>query len=120
MNKKKLLICEDDESILDILHMVFAQSGFTTVLSTSCVEMNALVEREKPDLVILDRWMPGKNGDIALQQLRQMPANKDLPVIMLSASHDGADVAKAAGANAFVAKPFNVTELVETVRKLVN
>ena len=120
MVKKKLLICEDDESILDILNMVFESAGYTTVLSTSCTHMNELVAKEQPDLVILDRWMPGKNGDIALQELRQQAAWASLPVIMLSASHDGAAIARAAGATAFVAKPFNIEELLETVRQYVN
>lgn len=120
MDKKKILICEDDEGILDILHLVFEQSGFSTILLNSCAGMEVLVEKEKPDLVLLDLWMPGMNGDVALQQLREKPVHKDLPVIIMSASHEGARIAQAAGATAFVAKPFDVLQLVETVRKYVN
>ena len=120
MGKKKILICEDDQSILDILHLVFVDSGFSTVLANSCTGMNELVAGEKPDLVILDLWMPGMNGDIALQQLRKQPATQDLPVIIISASHDGAQIAHAAGATAFVAKPFDINKLVDTVRKCLN
>jgi len=120
MGTEKILVCEDDESILEILQLVLADSGFTTVLSNSCSGINELVARERPGLVILDLWMPDMNGDVALQQLRGQPATSDLPVIMISASHEGAAIAKGAGATAFVAKPFDINHLVETVRKCLH
>ena len=117
MSNKKILICEDDQSILDILHLVLMHAGYNTVLSNTCTGINELVAEENPNLVLLDLWMPGMNGDIALQQLRQKPATMDLPVIIISASHEGAQIARSAGATAFVAKPFDINHLLETVRK---
>ncbi len=70
-----------------------------------------------PDLLLLDIWMSGWNGRDICMHLKQQEATKSLPVILFSANKDTAKIAKEAGADDFVTKPFNMNELLEKIAR---
>jgi CheY-like chemotaxis protein len=117
---KKILICDDDEGILDVLELILEETGHTIVPEINSLNVLALLDQQKPDLVILDLWMPVLSGDQLLKMIRTIPAYSHLPVIIVSASRDGEQIATDHSASAFIAKPFDYDSLIEMVEKLLN
>jgi len=118
--KKTILICDDDEGILDMLEMILEDSGYHTIPEKNSLNVYNLVEQQRPDLLLLDLWMPVLSGDQVLKSLKSNPATKDLPVIVISASTEGKHIATEAGASAFIAKPFDIDQLITKVEALLN
>lgn len=112
--KKSILIIEDDSSIRRFLATTMGFEGFFS-LQASCAQegFDALCKNEV-DLILLDLGLPDMSGLQFLQQLRQ---NSQVPVIVVSAIHDGADKVKSldAGADDYVTKPFDIKELIARI-----
>ncbi len=116
---KKIIVCDDDEGILDMLQLVLEENGFDIIPEKNSLNIYSLIEKEKPDLLLLDLWMPVLSGDQVLKNLKNNPQTKGLPVIIISASRDGLEISKNAGANEFVAKPFDLDFLLNKVKDLL-
>ncbi|HEX7366174.1 MAG TPA: response regulator [Pelobium sp.] len=119
MSSKKILICDDDEGILDVLGLILEDSGHTIISEINSLNVKTVLETQHPDLVILDLWMPVLSGDQILKMIRNHPQYHDLPVVIISASRDGEQIATALKADAFIAKPFDYDELLEVVEGLI-
>ncbi len=119
MMSKKVLVCDDDEGILDMVSFVLEDSGFEVIPESNSLNVSSLIEKEKPDLLLLDLWMPVLSGDQVLKMLRSNPETKDLPVIVISASTEGQKIAQEAGASAFIAKPFDIDQLIDRVETIL-
>jgi CheY-like chemotaxis protein len=115
MLAKKILICDDDPGILDMLELILDETGHQIIPESNSLNVRALMEREKPDLVVLDLWMPMLSGDQVLRVIRENPVTREIPVIVISASTDGKEIAKRAGASDYLAKPFDVDKLLSMV-----
>ncbi|MFN0256427.1 response regulator [Pedobacter ureilyticus] len=120
MKRKTILICDDDPGILEMLELVLEDTGHDIIPEANSLNVRAIVNKKVPDLVILDLWMPVLSGDQVLKMFRENPSTKDLPVIVISASTDGNDIALKAGATHFLAKPFDVEKLLELVEEYLN
>jgi DNA-binding response OmpR family regulator len=120
MDNKKILVCDDDHGILEMLQLILEEEGYQVILEENSVNALKRIESESPDLVLLDIWMPVISGDQILRSLKADPSNLGLPVLMYSASTDGKTIAKNAGADDFLAKPFEIDTLLERVDKLIN
>jgi CheY-like chemotaxis protein len=116
---KKILICDDDEGIIDVLSLMLEDTGHNIIAETNSLNAYAIIEAEKPDLMILDLWMPVLSGDQILNRIRMSPQHQTLPVIVISASRDGEEIAKNAGATIFIAKPFDMDHLLAVVQDLL-
>lgn len=119
MNSKKIMVCDDDQGILDVLEMLLESEGFTVFTEINSTNLIKQIQIDKPDLILLDLWMPLLSGDQVLKAIRNTQNIKDLPVIVLSASVDGDDIAADAGANDFVAKPFDLDHIVSKINGLL-
>jgi CheY-like chemotaxis protein len=119
MMSKKVLVCDDDEGILDMVSFVLEDSGFEVIPESNSLNVYNLIEKEKPDLLLLDLWMPVLSGDQVLKILRSNPKTKYLPVIVISASTEGQKIAQEAGASAFIAKPFDIDQLINRVELIL-
>jgi DNA-binding response OmpR family regulator len=117
MGNKKIIICDDDEGIVDVLEMFLENTGHKIIPECNSLNVKTLIESEKPDLIILDLWMPVVSGDQILRMIRSTAETKDIPVIVMSASRDGADIAAAAGASEYIAKPFDFDNVLAIVDK---
>jgi CheY-like chemotaxis protein len=115
MQAKRILICDDDPGILDMLELILDETGHQIIPEANSLNVRALMEREKPDLVVLDLWMPMLSGDQVLRVIRENPVTREIPVIVISASTDGKEIAKRAGASDYLAKPFDVDQLLSMV-----
>lgn len=118
MYKKKILIADDDPSICDAVVMIMEEAGFQ-----ASYELNGekIMEMKNgfPDLFLLDIWMSGTDGRDICKHLKTQKATKHIPVIMISANKDTEKIAKEAGADDFLSKPFEMTELLAKVSKYV-
>lgn len=116
---KKVMIFDDDESIQLIFRFIFESKGWTVYAFPDCDEVEKRVMFFRPDLILMDNWLPGTGGKIAVQLLKKNPGLKDIPVIYVSANADVAGLAKQAGAERFLAKPFDFQKLFGMAEELV-
>jgi len=122
MNGRSLvLIADDDADILLLVKAVLERSGHEVVAASDGAEALASVRARKPDLVVLDIAMPEVDGLEVLRRLRADPTTSELPVVLLSARAQEADVERgfAIGASAYLKKPFSPRELSEHVAELL-
>lgn len=120
MDKKKIIICDDDEGIIDVLEMILEEVGHTVISVNDSLKVQSVIDKEQPDLLILDLWMPRLSGQEVLRQLRSNSGHDKLLVIVISASRDGEQIANTAGANQFIAKPFDLNNILDSVNALLN
>lgn len=118
-NTKKIMVCDDDQGILDVIQMLLETENFTVYTEVHSPNLISSIQLYSPDLLLLDLWMPFLAGDELLKTIRHNEEIKNLPVIVLSASVDGSDIAQDAGANAFIAKPFDMNDLISKVKGLL-
>ena len=111
----RILIAEDEAEIRDILHLYLEHAGFHVVEAADGLETLSLLEKEAPDLLLLDIMMPKLDGIRATFKIRETHA---LPIIILSAKSEDADkiLGLNVGADDYVTKPFNPLELVARVK----
>lgn len=119
---KTVLLAEDNESVAKATTM-YLESAHLTVLRASHGDMAIKVARENhPDLVLMDIQMPGMDGFQAIKRVREIPGMKDTPIIALTGLAMPADASRCleAGANEYVSKPCPMSELVETIERLLS
>lgn len=123
-----ILAIDDDPINLKVLEAILTDSGFRLVTATSGEDVASLVEEEEPDLLLLDLMMPGMSGYEVCTELRKRYNAVELPVIMVTARTQTADLVSAydCGANDYITKPFDSEELLARIyshlhiKKLVN
>lgn len=114
--RKKVLITDDDTAVQDAFQLIFERAGYeVTVLSEGTPLLEGTYER--PDIFVLDKQLSGIDGLDICRHLKSQPETKDIPVIMVSASPSISRLAKAAGADDFIEKPFRNKDLVAMVDK---
>ena len=116
-----VLIVEDNEKNMKLARDVLQVKGYQTLEAVSGEEGVKLATQKKPDLVLMDIQLPGINGIEAFKQIRGNAATQAIPVIALTASVTPTDrgAINAAGFDAFLGKPINIKEFLDTVRRLL-
>ncbi|QBD78593.1 response regulator [Ktedonosporobacter rubrisoli] len=114
--RKKILIVDDEPDILEVLRVMLEDEGFA-VLVDKGNHVEELSEKEHPNLILLDMLLSGKDGREIAQHLKSLPLTQDIPIIMLSAHPHAAGTARAYGVDAFLAKPFEMQDLLDEVEK---
>ncbi len=117
--KKKIMICDDDPGILEVLEMMLEIEGYTVFTESNSTNLIKQISADLPDLLLMDLWMPVLSGDQLLRTIRSTEPLRNLPVIILSASVDGNDIATRAGADAFIAKPFDMDDIAMKIEKML-
>ena len=120
MKNKTILIFEDDKAILEIFYIVLESAGYHVEMSTTSHDIIEKVAKFKPDLVIMDNWIPEIGGVEATQLLKNHPDYKNIPVIYCSANNDVETLANRAGAETYLSKPFDLDELESKVEHTIN
>lgn len=119
--RRLVLIADDDEDILALVRATIERSGHEVMaVRDGAAALSAMAER-RPDLVVLDIAMPELDGLEVLRRLRADDETRDLPVILLTAQAQAADVERgfATGASAYVRKPFSPRDLATRVDDLL-
>ncbi|HZM36972.1 MAG TPA: response regulator [Burkholderiales bacterium] len=116
-----VLIVEDNEKNMKLARDVLQAKGYGTLEAVTGEEGVKLAKEKAPDLVLMDIQLPGINGIEAFRQIRADPNTARIPVVALTASVTPTDRSQitAAGFDAFVSKPINLKEFLDTVKRLV-
>ncbi|MHB9035366.1 MAG: response regulator transcription factor [Armatimonadota bacterium] len=117
---RKILACDDEKHIVRLVQVNLERAGYEVVTANDGKEALQKVADENPDLVVLDVMMPYMDGFEVLQNLRRNPSTRDIPVIMLTAKAQDADVFKGwqSGVDCYLTKPFNPMELLSFVKRI--
>lgn len=121
MDYKKVLIVDDELSILVPLKFLLEKNNYIVDLAQSGKDALEKISQHKPDLIVLDIMLPDLDGYEIFQLIRENPDWDDIKVIYLSAKNRDVDIAKGLnlGVDAYITKPFSNTELLEKIRKLI-
>jgi two-component system cell cycle response regulator DivK len=116
-----VLIVEDNQKNMKLVRDVLQAKGYGTLEAASGETAVQFAKQHQPDLVLMDIQLPGISGIEALKQLRADPQTAGIPVAALTASVTSADrsAIKEAGFDAFISKPINLKEFLDTVKRLV-
>ncbi|MDD5457443.1 MAG: response regulator [Candidatus Margulisbacteria bacterium] len=124
MDKSKyiILIVEDDSGTRMLLRDRLRHEGFTIETASNGIEGLDKAIKLKPDIVILDVMMPGKNGYVVCSELRKNPKTKEMFIIMFTAKSMMKDmeVGYNAGADYYVPKPFEMDDLLKKIKMCLN
>lgn len=118
--KKKILVLDDDPCLLELLEEIFNYAGFHPILISKTDDLLSLVRLHQPDLILLDLVLRGDNdGGIWCRKLKSNLEFAQIPVIIFTAStiKEG-DLARIS-CNAFIPKPFDIDDLVDNIKVLV-
>ena len=117
---KKILVVDDDQGILEMLELLLDDDGYEVILEPNSVNALKTIEKQHPDLILLDIWMPVISGDQILRSLKTDQKTSSIPVLMYSASTDGKLIAESSGADDFLSKPFDITQLLSAIETLLD
>lgn len=115
VNDKKIIIFDDDEDILSVCTYVLEEQGWEVYVFTDCNQIIDKVSTIMPDVILMDNWIPDTGGIVATQALKNNDELKSIPVIYFSANSDIQLLAKQAGAEAYIAKPFDLEDMERTI-----
>jgi DNA-binding response OmpR family regulator len=120
MDVKKALLCDDDKTTMMIVKHLLQKAGFAVSMAGNGKEGLALIQTEKPDLVVLDLNMPDMDGVAVLKALKKAPGEK--PYIIILSSHENNKISeylRDLGAEEMILKPFKPAELIEKAQTLM-
>lgn len=118
MSEQRLLLVDDDAELRELIPEYLGTQGFSVAAVQDAQEMDGWLERETPDLIVLDLMLPGEDG---LSIAKRLKASTRIPIIILSAQGDDVDriVGLEVGADDYLAKPFNPRELLARIRAVL-
>lgn len=120
MGKHRVLIADDDLGILHALELMLKFKGYEVLTSTNGQKLFEIASQyPQPDLLILDIWMSGEDGTEICRQLKTDIQTREMPILMVSASHEIEKAARSAGADDFLPKPFEMNQLIAKIQALI-
>ncbi len=121
MVKQKILVVDDEEDILELLKFNLSREGYQVLCAVSGEQALRLVRSENPDLIMLDLMLPGIDGLEVTRRLKNDPDTKNLPIVMLTAKGEEADIVTGLelGADDYITKPFSPRILIARIRAVL-
>jgi CheY-like chemotaxis protein len=116
-NAKTVLVVDDEPVLRTIVREILHEEGYAVIEAADGRVMLEMMAKERPDLVLMDVMMPGIDGREAYRQLRLHPEHRDVPVVMMSAGVRPIKLDPSIAG--FMAKPFDISQLVELVVRLI-
>jgi len=119
IQRKKILIIDDDTDLLDILKEFMSSCGFNTRVAESATDIFQIIEQFKPDLIVLDYLLNGINGGEICHQIKTSVYGKYIPVIIYSAYPKVLLSLGTYGCDLFISKPFDLDFFVRSTKQLL-
>ena len=116
--EKKVLVVDDDQGILEAFKAMLESEGYLVEQSATGKELKTLNKSNMPDVILLDVLLSGEDGREICKRLKKNPVTKHIPVVMLSAAPEMKLSVITAGADAFLAKPFDMNKLLSLLATL--
>jgi DNA-binding response OmpR family regulator len=114
---KKILAVDDDLYILDALTELLQYSGYEIATTPKGDEVFNKIDESVPDLILLDVMLAGFDGRDVCKKLKENKKTQNIPVIMISATPNIAESVKNSGADDYIAKPFDISQLLEKIEQ---
>lgn len=118
MKNSLVVIIEDDEGVLESLKAILEFGKLQVKALESFEKVPEQIKALQPSLILIDYLLAGKDGKEIIKSLKQDPETKKVPIIMLSAHPQAQQASIEAGADSFLAKPFDMNELLEKIKQL--
>ena len=116
MEKRKILIVDDDQDILEIIGLIFESEGYEVELMSSGKEIFEHISQFNPDLIILDVMLGNMDGREICNNIKNTKDTLHIPIIMISATHNMAEfIKKSCRPDDFLEKPFDIVNLINKV-----
>ena len=117
----RILAVDDEDYIRDLVQINLEKAGYEVLTATNGREACEVALAQQPDLIVMDVMMPEVDGITALQTLKDNPMTSEIPVILLTAKDQNADVFQGwkNGADLYLTKPFQIRELLVFVRRIL-
>ncbi len=115
----RIIIYDDDTDILLVTSVILQRKGYEVTCRENCRSLDADLEAFQPQIILMDNWMPDMSGVEAIQQIKAKESFKHIPVIFFSANSNVEELAKEAGADSLLKKPFDIQALQEMIEQLV-
>ena len=116
---RRVLVIDDDELLCELIRTTFELEGFEVATARDVIEAERALTKTRPDAILLDIGLPGIDGVFYLERLRETPHTSKIPIVAISGSEEAGRAASAAGAQAFLRKPFSPLELLGLVAPMV-
>jgi CheY-like chemotaxis protein len=119
--KKTILIVDDNEDIITTYRVVLDRMGYGVVVVKDGLEVLDVIEKVKPDLVLLDVLLPGLSGSEICKSIKETAQTRDIPVVAITASvsADTRKRMKEVGADEFLLKPIDVSDLNRVIKQFI-
>lgn len=119
---KKILIVEDEESLLKLATILITSQGHEVIAVSSGIKALDALAREHVDLVLLDVMLPELDGFEVCRRIKEAPETKSIPVVMLTAKKNQVDLdlGDEVGADWYITKPFKSANVIETVERFLS
>jgi response regulator RpfG family c-di-GMP phosphodiesterase len=115
----RILLVDDDPALRTLLRTTFEVADVDVTDVASAAEARRAIEEDRPSVIVLDVNMPGTTGLELCRELKDDPATREIPIVLLTGSEGGTDAAaRRAGADAFIRKPFSPLELLAVAERL--
>ena len=117
---KKILVVDDERHIVRLVEVNLARAGYDVATAYDGIEALEVVKKARPDMIVLDVMMPRMDGFEVLKRLQADEETQNIPVIMLTAKAQDADIFKgwSSGVSSYLTKPFNPRELLTFVERI--
>jgi CheY-like chemotaxis protein len=115
---KRILIFDDDESIIDIIKFIMEDKGWEVLTCSHCNDSIFQVRNLEPSIIMMDNNIPEHGGIFAIKSIKQQADLLHIPIIYFTAHRDIQALSEEAGADAYLAKPFDLEKLYELIELL--
>lgn len=115
--KKNVLIYDDDHEISLLCKAILTKSDFVVETLSICENVLSDIETFKPDVILMDLWIPLIGGEKAIEIIKNNESTKDIPVLIFSANADIKEIFKKVKAEGYVEKPFAISKFIDTIKK---
>lgn len=117
---RKVIIYDDDTDLLEVCSLILTARNFEVVIRDKCTEIIHDMATHKPDVILMDNWIPDIGGVKATRLVKDSHEYRHIPVIFFSANNNVDELAAEAGADYSLQKPFDINELETIVSDAVN
>ena len=113
--QKTILIYDDDLEILTVCKAILGFENYRVETLANCENIIEDIKRIKPDIILMDLWIPKSGGENAINIMHENEETKDVPVILFSANDEIEKITKRINANGYLKKPFDISEFRKTI-----
>jgi CheY-like chemotaxis protein len=117
---KYILVLDDDPSIMEVMKIILEEKGYQVDTIDNFTGLIGILKKKKPDLIFIDIWMKGQNGNDITRQIKRDNLLKQIPIVIISANDEIEKITRDSGADDYLSKPFEIDDLVRMVTKHIS